>query len=345
MILITNEWTHAISGHAREELTIVKSLVQKAGRKVSIISNSSDFGDIQLPKLNLKTKYIPNRGPFFHLQKRINSRVFGQSLNKLLLEKYADHPLIFTSQHWNSSMEILTRITQTPLSVRYLSLPSTKKQSHIFNRFVRTEARNIKIVAVETTIQKARLEVMIGRHIEVVPPISGLSGPLVANRSTNRVGIFWPTAHPESIFNIKAILRSLQDFSLVVRLPRGIDERQLENLKYEKIPHDLSLEQFGKICQNIGVAVLPHRGYEIRGSSFASLFTGLGIPIIAIPDNAFFQDLKVFGLAFPFNLNTLGDSVINAYQLENEDRLERAIKYRDFLARAWSIFTKESLSN
>jgi hypothetical protein len=346
MIFLTNEWTHASMGHAREELGIAKGLLSKYGLGSQILSRANDFGDLYIKRRRIRiSKVLPKRGPIYYRNKANELQSFGDEIQDTLnkRDELTQNHVIFTSMHGNSLRLVIPKIKNEFIRTRLISLPTDEREWEAFIQIVRSDSLFMsEEVFVETRSQARLIYEKVGFTPKVVPPISGLVPFINSPREKvgRRIGIFWPIANPESDTRFRMLINQLKDYEVLIRPPGNLKMNQVsENI--EILERNLGAEEFVEKISGVDVAILPHFSYSTRGSSLASMFTGLGIPIIANSKNSFYEDLEPSGLCFPLEDEHIIPAINEAAEMSVEARSEAAKAYRANLNASWLGFLKE----
>lgn len=295
-ILLFNPWTNALHGHARNELNIAKNLYKEAGVNSEIISLNENYGDIFIETSRSFISKLPSvikRGVIYKQSKKTENKVTAKSLNVFLKEVRENSPVVLVITSCKpSDLAMFDHIDlqNIDLRIRLISPPVKMLEIKIFKRLL---SRSNVLICFETTDGTIEAKKYVSVNLFTVPPIQALA-PIKSDDSDRKVGIYWPVAYFEEEIEVRNLLRIFSNESCIIRLPGNVRQ----SIFGEEFPQNIYVERgisdslFYKYVENTKLAILPHKGYKLRGSGLAAIFAGLGIPILADKENSFFPDIE-----------------------------------------------------
>jgi hypothetical protein len=341
-VFLYNPWTAVTHGHARNELNLAKDFLRQNGQNAEIISSNKDYGDIHFKIRRPTLSRLPGfllRGYLFRLLKNQEQKNQVASLLKKLQTLASNNSLhlVVTSCKPNDLILFLNaEFKNISLSIRVISPPESDRE---IEAFLQINKYQQIIVAFETIDGTAKAEALGGKNILTVPPIQGLAN-LPDSSSEKSIGIFWPVSYFEPEGKVRSLLQILSQHHCIVRLPGNVNEeyicRDFPNNSY--IDRGISDEAFYSYLNKTSLAILPHKGYKLRGSGLAAIFAGMGIPILTDASNSFFADIIGKSEIRQTSSDVLND--IELIKIEETKTKNHTNQYHDWTRLQWTEFVR-----
>lgn len=352
--VLVNQWIARFQGHGRSELRAVKMQLSARGHFAQIISPHSDFGDLvfKVPfgRLNLLPQWVI-RGPIYRFHSRFRTKMLIRSWMKVCakihskLETRVD--LVVTSSSFFELFELLK--VNAPGVVIHCRI------THVDFRFL-MHMNHLKlmenalvekrlVLAFETSQALSKFREISTLNAKIVPPAQGIDhGAWWQPAVGLAIGLIWPlTAYP-SVEEVEDFLRCLpEECSAIIRLPHRIKESSINvtSPNWKFMPHDLNDDKYLQFFEDIGVCILPHNNYHFKGSGLAYQLISMGIPVIAIRDNAFVDDLLQYSLMIPvekLNPENIKEATLRALKISANERESQAHNLIKQVSTAWADF-------
>jgi hypothetical protein len=341
-VLLTNQWTEYPHGHARTELRLVKELLEERGIRSEILSNSSEFGDLY-SKTRCFSRLIPKkiiRGPLYRFKVKFDESEKSRTWQSELSHRAPLYPLVVTSGFWSQLLNALNKSGINRIWFRLISPPAKCLASAPEIQLVLEAIRSGRLfLGVETTDGLNYLNSHFGINAKLVPPITSVTKDVIKG---NRVGIIWSVTDPATISEIKSELSYFDPKEILVKLPIGIDPKELDNMPngIEVIPNGISDDCFSAQIEKLDFAYLPHKDYLLRGSGLITSLLGSGVVVFTHANNSFVQDFSFSTLLIPINENDMKAKIFKAkvFALKEIDRKAEADKVNMFVNAKWLDF-------
>jgi hypothetical protein len=343
-LFLYNPWTGVAHGHARNELNIAKDFLRKSGQSAEIISSDVNYGDVSFEAQMSAMTRLPDllqRGQIFRFSKYQEQKIQANSLAKLISRLASDNPsrLVVTS---SKPIDLILfqnmQFRNLSMSIRVISPPENEREINAFLEM----SKNDKIsIAFETNDGTAKAENLSGKKLLTVPPIQGISNlPDAINRKS--IGIFWPVSYFESEGSVRALLKQVSRETCIVRLPGNVDkEKFIKDFPgNEYINRGISDADFNHYVNQVNIAILPHKGYKLRGSGLAAIFAGKGIPILTDSSNSFFADVNGKSDIMQISSDVLSD--INMLKLSAKKNRTSKNLYHNWTRLQWTKFFEDT---
>jgi len=298
--IITNTWTHAQRGHARDELRTIKQLLMTFSIRTQIVSVHSEFGDVNARSLGvtlhrMKLDHLRLFKPFVDFQ---ISRDLSRCIKKgIRLAQPSLSTIVITSSRVNHLMELEKLLTgQNRPRIRILNSPNSSFEWESFANFIgRISIAPVIAMEVESSVIESRK--YLGGVIHT-PSHYGLQREVSSlNAARKEVGIFWPIGRNVSFGDVKSILNKTRFLNPIVKLPASVDMNRFKKVypSMTFIPKETNDLEFRTYLSNIKVALLAHKNYTRQSSGYAGYFLANNVPIITSKTNSFFTELEKFG--------------------------------------------------
>ena len=352
-IVLLNRWTHLIHGHGQDEVVRVKKfLSEEFGLQSEIFCISKEFGDIhKTPPINI-LNLIPSwlrRGWIFRVSlNRVRTGIY-KAWEVILLEDIdIDLIVVLTSGDFldvyelismsNGKSKIYARITHYNPEV----LTSKEKM-----QLCRTSESGLLRLGIET--QSAREDfknLKIDLESYWVPPAQGMHDFAVSHEDEDlKIGLIYALTHKPSIESVQNLLERLSTYNLIVRLPNYKSFNFLKDLfpKVKFMENGLTLEEFEKSLSKVNFAILPHQGYNLKGSGLVYYFLAKGVPTLIGDQNSFFDEICQSDLVIPWkDAPTLTDASVSDILATRfpVSLNEESLKIRNRVKQQWKIFLR-----
>ena len=298
--LITNTWTYATHGHARDELLRIKCLIAQNSADSKIISIDSEFGDVK----------SHSWGSLLQKLKLDHSRIFKAGVDSCLVKDLSRgiQKAIAGSESLSTTLVLtssrIKHLTMLDHNFSFLKRPrirvldAPRDEAEWEDLVVRVEDNEIRpIIAMEVKSSVTESQSYLS-GVKHVPSHQGLhfEGEGV-NVARNRVGVFWPVGRSFKLAEVESILEKVETLSPIVKLPNGLDHSTILSRypKLELIPKDIGNSDFNSFLSKVKVAILGHKDYFRQSSGYLGYFLANNVPVLVSNSNSFFEEFSNLG--------------------------------------------------
>ena len=350
-IILLNRWTHLIHGHGQDEVVRVKKfLSEEFGLQGEIFCISKEFGDIhKTPPINI-LNLIPNwlrRGWIFRVSlNRVRTGIYKAWETQLLDYIDSDLIVVLTSGDFRDVYELISLSNgKIKIYARVTHYNPEVLTSKEIKELCRASKNGLLRLGIET--QSAREDfrrLKIDLESYWVPPAQGMHDFSISYEDEHlKIGLIYALTHKPRIESVQNLLERLSTYNLIVRLPNYKSFNFLKDLfpKVKFMENGLTLEEFEKSLSKVNFAILPHQGYNLKGSGLVYYFLAKGVPTLIGDQNSFFDEICQSHLVIPWKDSpTLTDSSLKdilATRLPVSSS-EESLRIRSRVKQQWEIF-------
>lgn len=342
LLLLTNTWTYAKHGHARDELNQIKSFLTSQKLTSRIIGTSKSFGDYSRFSLGV----LLHRAKFDHsrLFKSYVDQKLIQDLDSTLyrvsqdLDKDCSGVMLTSTKFSHFSKMLRIQDVECNLAVRFIDFPAENPSDGTLS-ITKNKNGFPVIFAIENKRSLNKIRDLNSNIIHVPPAQSLRIESEEVNQRRNRIGIFFPVGKPARIEYVLELLGATRHLNPIVKLPRNMMNKQIVSDFYDcdfLLP-GMSDVAFKDVLSKIKVAILGHENYVHFSSAYASYFISNNVPIVTNKNNRFedeFGSQLVFAL--PSKLQNKLDGVVK--EIESNPMSIKRAPYANYAEEKWREF-------
>jgi hypothetical protein len=340
--LITNTWTQAKHGHARDELITIKNFLTSSSIEASILSVDSEFGDFPIRSVGRSLQRL-----HFDRSRALKPFVdycYGKDLSRGIRKANARAwspgiRVAITSSRFNHVTKLENSLQlEDKLRIRMLDAPSKEKDwIHLANCLKRMSKESVVAMEVKSSVIESQ---KYFDNVIHVPSHYGMqTEDAYVNSARDKVGVFWPVGRSFQFNEVITLIDEVKTLEPIVKLPSGFNTSVFKKLypRIEFLETGLKEKEFRDILSSVKVAVLGHVNYENQSSGYSGYFLANNIPMFVSATNSFFGEIKNQGQVYA--LEAVKDSVFDLISklMDRELSLDKN-PYADFVEKSWKRF-------